>query len=178
MQWMRTAAIAVVVGSAQTSSPSTVTQHHASSVCAEQLAALKFPWGMAYLRDGRLLITEKPGRVRIFADGTLSAPLQGLPSISYRESQSEQGGLLDVAVDPNFAGNRTIYLSYSEDVPNSGAKAEPEPRFAEHQDLSDSRMRGGAIARAVLDGNWLSDVKVIWRQEPKQVGRARSAVMS
>lgn len=177
MQWLRTAAIAalpaigVAVSSAQTSSPTTVAQHGASSVRVEQLATLEFPWGMAYLPDGRLLITEKPGRLRIFADGKLSAPVQGLPSISYRESQSEQGGLLDVAVDPEFARNRTIYLSYSEEVPNPGAKAEPEPRFGEHQDLTDNRMRGGAVARAVLDGTRLSDVKVIWRQEPKQVGR-------
>jgi glucose/arabinose dehydrogenase len=177
MQLMRTAAIgalsaiAAAAGSAQTTTPPTVTQHGAGSVRVEQLAALEFPWGMAYLPDGRLLITEKPGRLRIFADGKLSAPLQGLPSISYREGESEQGGLLDVAVDPDFAGNRTIYLSYSEEVPSPGAKAAPEPRFGEHQDLTDNRMRGGAVARAVLDGERLSDVKVIWRQEPKQIGR-------
>ncbi len=177
MQWIRTAAIAalpvvgVAVGSAQTSSPTRVAQHGANSVRVEQLATLEFPWGMAYLPDGRLLITEKPGRLRVFADGKLSAPLQGLPSISYRESQSEQGGLLDVAVDPDFVRNRTIYLSYSEEVPNPGAKAEPEPRFGEHQDLTDNRMRGGVVARAALDGERLSDVKVIWRQEPKQIGR-------
>ncbi len=88
----------------------------------ESLASLEFPWGMAFLPDGRLLITEKPGRLRIFDNGKLSEPLTGLPAISYREGQSEQGGLLDVAVDPDFAQNRRIYLSYAEDAPRLQAR--------------------------------------------------------
>ncbi|HEX5107765.1 MAG TPA: PQQ-dependent sugar dehydrogenase, partial [Vicinamibacterales bacterium] len=86
MQWMRTAALAALpaIAMAQTSS-SNVTLRGADAVRVEQLAALEFPWGMAYLPDGRLLITEKPGRLRIYSDRVLSAPLQGLPAISYRE---------------------------------------------------------------------------------------------
>jgi glucose/arabinose dehydrogenase len=174
MQWMRTAAIAValpVLALAQTRS-ATVTQRDAGSIRTEQLATLEFPWGMAQLPDGRLLITEKPGRLRVFDKGKLSAPIRELPRISYRESQTEQGGLLDVAADPDFATNRTIYISYTEDAPApAGAKDAGDPRFGEHRDTSDQRFRGGAVARATLDGSQLSNVKVIWRQEPKMVGR-------
>jgi aldose sugar dehydrogenase len=140
---------------------------------SEQLATLEFPWGMAYLPDGRLLITEKPGRLRIFADGKLSAPIENLPKISYRESQSEQGGLLDVAVDPEFAQNRRIYISYCEEVPPSGtAPVETDDRrFGGFLDLKDNRLRRGAVARATLDGTRLTDLQVIWRQEPTTVAR-------
>ena len=173
MHWMRTAAIVALpaIAIAQ-SGPGNVTMRNASSVRVEQLATLEFPWGMAQLPDGRLLITEKPGRLRIYADGKLSSPVGGLPSISYREGQSEQGGLLDVAVDPDFTRNRTIYFSYSEEVaPPTGAKADDDRRFGGFLDLTDNRMRGGAVARAVFDGTRLSDLKVIWRQEPKQISR-------
>lgn len=174
MQWMQTAAIAVALPAlavAQTPSAN-VTTRATGSVRMEQLATLEFPWGMAYLPDGRLLITEKPGRLRLFENGKLSAPVSGLPAISYRESQTEQGGLLDVAVDPDFATNRTIYVSYSEEAPAPpGAKDAGDPRFGEYRDTSDQRFRGGAVARATLDGSRLSNVKVIWRQQPKTVGR-------
>lgn len=140
----------------------------------QRLASLEFPWGMAYLPDGRLLITEKPGRLRIYGGNALSAPVGNLPAISYRESQSEQGGLLDVAVDPEFAQNRVVYLSYVEEVPPPPDKPPVEtddPRFGGFIDLKENRLRRGVVARAILDGNQLSDVKVIWRQEPTTVGR-------
>ena len=73
---------------------------------------LSFPWGMAFLPDGRILVTEKnPGRLRIVnADGTMSAPVEGLPAVDARN----QGGLLDVIPDPAFAKNQLIYWSYAE----------------------------------------------------------------
>ena len=71
---------------------------------------LEQPWGMAFLPDGRMLITERPGRLRIFANGRLErAPVGGLPKVYARG----QGGLLDVCLHPNFARNRLLYLSYS-----------------------------------------------------------------
>ena len=138
----------------------------------QQLATLEFPWGMAYLPDGRLLITEKPGRLRIYDGKALSAPVGNLPPISYREGKMEQGGLLDVAVDPEFASSRFIYFSYAEDVPPSGAppKADPDTRFPT-LDLADNRLRRGVVARARLDGDRLSDAQVLWRQEPTTVAR-------
>jgi glucose/arabinose dehydrogenase len=72
---------------------------------------LEHPWGMAFLPGGRMLVTERPGRMRIVgADGKLSEPLGGLPPVDARG----QGGLLDVTLDPNFASNRLIYWSYAE----------------------------------------------------------------
>ena len=85
---------------------------------------------MALLPDGRLLVTEKPGRLRIFANGKLSEPLENVPAVAYRPKPSEQGGLLDVAVDPEFAQNQRIYLSYSEEAPQKSAQADTDdPRF-------------------------------------------------
>ena len=78
---------------------------------------LEHPWGLAFLPDGRMLVTERPGRLRIVgADGSLSAPLTGLPEIY----DSGQGGLLDVILDPDFASNSTIYFSYSTPVERRG----------------------------------------------------------
>ncbi|MGH7333374.1 MAG: PQQ-dependent sugar dehydrogenase, partial [Candidatus Rokuibacteriota bacterium] len=72
---------------------------------------LEHPWGLAFLPDGRLLVTERPGRLRIVGqDGRVSTPLAGVPPVLARG----QGGLLDVALDPHFASNRLVYLSYAE----------------------------------------------------------------
>jgi aldose sugar dehydrogenase len=104
---------------------------------------LENPWGLAFLPDGRLLVTERPGRLRIVAaDGSLSEPLANVPDVLARG----QGGLLDVALDPAFEANGTIYLSYSE--PGDGGA-------------------GTAVARARLADDGLQDVAVIFRQQPK-----------
>lgn len=135
----------------------------------ERLVALEEPWGMALLPDGRLLITEKPGRLRIFSEGRLSAPVRGVPTVVY----FGQGGLLDVAVDPDFARNRMVYLSYAEAARPQPADAREtvEPRLAAFQRMEDQVLKGGAVARGRLDGSTLRDVTVIWRQTPKTVGR-------
>jgi glucose/arabinose dehydrogenase len=114
-------------------------------VAVETVASgLEHPWGVAILPDGRFLVTERPGRVRIVsATGQLSAPLRGVPAAAARG----QGGMLDVALDPEFATNRTIYLSYSE--PGEGGTA------------------GTAVARAQLTDTELVDVRVVYRQQPK-----------
>jgi glucose/arabinose dehydrogenase len=108
---------------------------------------LVHPWGMAFLPDGRLLVTERPGRVRIVGkDGRLSAPLRGVPKVY----ASGQGGLLDVQIGPDFATSGAVYLSYA------------DPR--------DGSRNGTTVARGKLvgegDGGRLDDVKVIFRQEP------------
>jgi aldose sugar dehydrogenase len=108
------------------------------------------PWGLAFLPDGSLLVTERPGRLRrVSADGALvSAPISGLPAIAV----GGQGGLFDVAVDPDFARNRRIYLSYAE--PGTGAEA---------------GRNGTAVLRAELsaDHTALVNGQVIFRQLPK-----------
>jgi glucose/arabinose dehydrogenase len=108
---------------------------------------LENPWGLAFLPDGRMLVTERPGSLRIVAtDGSVSEPLANVPEVYARG----QGGLLDVALDPDFSANRTVYLSYSEPG-DDGA--------------------GTAVARARLSDDGLSDVAVIFRQKPKPDSR-------
>lgn len=109
---------------------------------------LENPWGLAFLPDGRMLVTEKPGRMRIVTrGGEISKPIGNVPRVAARG----QGGLLDVALSPGFARDRTIFFSYSE--PGEGGEA------------------GTALARARLDGDSeLSDVRVIFRQTPKVDG--------
>ncbi len=109
-------------------------------------SGLEHPWGLAFLPDGRMLVTERPGRVRIVAkDGTLSAPLAGVPAVAARG----QGGMLDVALDPDHARNQVVYLSYSE--PGEGGA-------------------GTAVARATLTETALENLTVIFRQDPKHGG--------
>lgn len=107
---------------------------------------LQTPWGMAFLPDRRILVTERPGRLRVIAaDGTLSAPVAGLPAVDPRG----QGGLLDVALDPAFGSNRWIYWSYAE--------------------LRDGGTNNTAVARGrFVDGAAprVDDVQVIFHQAP------------
>ena len=108
---------------------------------------LERPWALAFLPDGRVLVTERPGRLRIVArDGSVSAPVAGVPEVMARG----QGGLLDVAIDPAFATNRLVYLSYSE--PGEGGTA------------------GTSVARGRLGDGRLENVQVIYRQQPKKQG--------
>ncbi len=79
---------------------------------------LETPWGLAFLPDGRLLVTERPGRLRIIEQGRLSAPIRGVPRV--RELQD--GGLLDVEVHPQYARNGWIYLAYAEALPGFAPK--------------------------------------------------------
>ncbi|KAF1687940.1 oxidoreductase [Pseudoxanthomonas broegbernensis] len=105
---------------------------------------LSHPWAVAPLPDGSFLVTERGGALRrVSADGSVSAPLAGVPEVSARG----QGGLLDVALAPDFAQSRRIYLSY----------AEP----------GDGGLSGTAAAYATLGDDGLTDVSVIYRQEPK-----------
>ena len=79
---------------------------------------LDHPWGLAFLPDGRMLVTERAGRLRIVStDGQVSPPLGGVPRVYARD----QGGLLDVALDPKFSENRLVYLTYAE--PREGGAA-------------------------------------------------------
>ena len=107
---------------------------------------LVHPWGLAFLPDGRMLVTERPGRLRVVEpDGRLSDPLAGVPEVA----AGGQGGLLDVALSPGFATDRLVYLSYSE--PGLGGA-------------------GTAVARGRLGQRGLEGTQVIWRQQPKVTG--------
>ena len=139
------------------------------NIKVEHLEALNEPWGMAWLPDGRLLITEKPGRLRIYSLGKPLDSIKGLPKVEYHG----QGGLLDVKLDPNFSTNQFIYISYSE-----AAEKQPDikrdigdPRLGKFNDFSDAVLKGGAVARGKLIGNEIQNLEVIWRQVPKTIGR-------
>ena len=121
-----------------------------TSVTQNAVATFDNPWAMVFLPDGRMLVTEKPGRLRIVTTtGTVSAAVAGVPAVAF----AGQGGLQDVALDPQFATNNRVYLSYAE--AGSGGK-------------------GLAVARGTLvtdgTGGRLDNVSVIWRQDPKVSG--------
>lgn len=119
----------------------------------EPITSFDEPWAMAFLPDGRMLVTEKKGSVFIVtADGKKAGPLRWGPDVDY----GGQGGLGDIALHPEFATNNLVYVSYVE--PGVGDT------------------RGAAVARAVLTlnergGGALSSVEVVWRQYPKMAGR-------
>lgn len=103
---------------------------------------LDHPWSMAFLPDRSILVTERPGRMRMVdAQGKLSPPLQGVPEVA----AVGQGGLLDVALAPDFERSRWVYFSY-----------------AEQRDGGN----GTSVARAKLSKDGLSELEVIFRQMP------------
>lgn len=111
----------------------------------ELVTGLEHPWSLAFLPDGGLLVTERPGRLRrIGADGQVSPPLAGLPDLFV----DGQAGLLDVALSPQFARDKWVYLAFA------------EPTFRGNK-------AGTAVARGRLEGDALKDVEVVYRQEPK-----------
>ena len=123
-----------------------VAQSQPSPKAQTVASGLQNPWAVAFLPDGRFLVTERPGRLRVVnADGQVQPAVQGLPDVA----AGGQGGLLDVIADSAFASNRTIYFCFSE--PGKGTT------------------NSTALARARLsqDAKRLEDVKVIFSQQPK-----------
>ncbi|MBX3534272.1 MAG: PQQ-dependent sugar dehydrogenase [Xanthobacteraceae bacterium] len=139
-----------VPASAQTEA--TVVKSEKTQISVEVIASgLQNPWGLAFLPDGRALVTERPGRLRIIGkDNKLSDPVTGVPEVA----AVGQGGLLDVALSPNFVKDNLVFLSFA------------EPRGANGS--STSVARGKFVEK---DGKAsLEDVKVIFRQEPARPG--------
>lgn len=113
---------------------------------------LERPWAIAFLPSGKLLVTERPGRLRVVAaDGTLSAPVAGLPDVDARG----QGGLHDLVLDPSFASNQLIYWSYA------------EPREAGENNTAVARGRFVDNATAPR----VENVEVIYHQTPSMASR-------
>jgi aldose sugar dehydrogenase len=97
---------------------------------------LSHPWGMAFLPDGRMLVTERPGRLRVVRDGVLDPqPLSGLPKVH----AARLSGLMDIALDPQFAQNQLVYFTYTKPA--------------------ESGQIATALARGRLDGSSLADVR-------------------
>lgn len=102
---------------------------------------LSYPWGLAFLPDGRMLVTEKGGKLRIVTSaGVVSEPLAGLPTIAV----GGQGGLLDVVLSPNFSADQRVYFTFTEPAPEGGSRV--------------------AVARGVFAETRLDDVQVVFRQ--------------
>ena len=118
---------------------------------ATPMAKFNEPWAMTFLPDGRLLVTEKKGALKLHTLGGATGDISGVPAVAY----GGQGGFGDVVVHPQFATNGLVYVSYAE--PGEG------------------KTRGAAVARAKLSinaqgGGALTDLTVIWRQDPKVEG--------
>lgn len=130
-----------------TGAPRAVPTTSAGSQVQVIASGLEHPWSVALMPDGSFLVTERPGRLRrVGADGKLSAPISGVPKVFAQG----QGGLLDVVLDPDFANNQRIWLSFAE--PGEGVTA------------------GTAVATATLGIDALNDLHVIYRQLPKLEG--------
>jgi glucose/arabinose dehydrogenase len=138
-------ALALLVAATPVFSASQTFRTGGREVAVETIASgLTNPWALAFLPDGRLLVTERPGRMRVVTrDGTLSPPLGGVPKVS----ASGQGGLLDIILDRDYAQNRTIYFCLAE--PASGGARTSMAR-----------------AKLIEEGSpRLDEVKIIFRQE-------------
>lgn len=126
--------------------PQSIQSEHGAIAVETFADGLEHPWGLTFLPDERMLVTERPGRLRFVSEnGELSAPLRGVPEVFHRG----QGGLLDVELDPDFESNSLVYLSF----------AEPGPRGA-----------STAVARGRLGNDTLEATEVIFRQQPKVEG--------
>ena len=122
-----------------------INSEHGTFTLETVATGLVNPWSLAFLPDGRMLVTERPGRLRyVSKSGELSAPISGVPAVF----ATGQGGLLDVVLSPNFATDSLIYFSYAE-ASEDGERA------------------GTAVARGRLQGDALVDVKRIYQQQPK-----------
>ena len=139
------AALALVIPALGQEAPHSATPKpsHLPGRLVDVARGLEHPWGLAFLPDGRMLVTERAGRLRLVSrNGERSAPLTGVPEVR----AGGQGGLLDVTLSPRFAQDRLVYLSFSEPGPGGA---------------------GVAVARGRLGEIGLQDTRVIWRQEPK-----------
>ncbi|WP_309087395.1 PQQ-dependent sugar dehydrogenase [Phenylobacterium sp.] len=119
---------------------------------SDYVTGLAKPWGLAFVPNGALLISEKAGRLRLFEGGKLSDPIAGVPAVD----TNGQGGLLGLAVDPNYARNGFVYMAFSEkqaDGKNNTAVAR------------------GRLVSSTGQPPRLEDVRVIWRQVPSIASR-------
>lgn len=130
-----------VLGCAQSTPPTLESEDHTYRVTTV-VEGLEHPWSLAFLPGGDMLITERPGRLRVVRDGALDpTPISGVPGVWARG----QGGLMDVVLHPDFADNRLVYLSYSKPGPDGTATT--------------------AVSRGRFDGSSLTEVEEIFEAD-------------
>ena len=140
---MRMLALVVLAAAAHAAQAQTYRSEEHSFTVTRVINGLAHPWAVVFLPDGRMLITERPGRLRIVKDGKLEPePVSGLPAVT----PHGQGGLMDVALHPNFAQNGLAYWSFA----GKGADGV-----------------GTEVARGKLVGNRMEGAEVLFRQSPK-----------
>lgn len=148
LRWILIAAFFATGCSQTAATPKTIETEHYTINTINVADGLSYPWGLAFLPDGTMIVSERVGALRLVTpDGTVQPPLTGVP----RVAAVGQGGMLDVALDPNFTASEQIFFSYSEAADGGYGTAV-------------------ASARLDIDGNRLVDVKVIFRQLPKSRG--------
>jgi aldose sugar dehydrogenase len=145
--WQSASLIAILAGLFSTPVPTAFAQQPGTTQLRTEVVAkgLEHPWGMSFIDGKQILVTERPGRLRLVqANGELSAPIAGLPAIE----AGGQGGLLDILADSDFKNNRTVYFCYSEPGGSGNSTA-----------LASARLSG--------DVKRLEQVKVLFSQKPK-----------
>jgi glucose/arabinose dehydrogenase len=145
LPWLAPVALALAATPAAAAEVTT----QAGPICIDVVATgLEHPWGLAFLPDGRMLVTERPGRLRVVGrDRSVSPPVANLSPVY----DSGQGGLLDVVLSPGFATDRLVYISFAE--PGAGGASTAVAR---------GRLNSAATA--------LEGVETIFRQQPKVSG--------
>ncbi len=142
--WSLAATMAVCAGA---TAPA-LAQNHPFTVT--EVADFDIPWAIAFLPDGRLLVTEQRGMLKLVTQSGATSDIRGVPQVSW----FGQGGFGDVVLHPDFASNGLVYLSYAE--------------------AGEGENRGAAVARAKLalsgNGGELQNLEVLWRQSPKVDG--------
>jgi glucose/arabinose dehydrogenase len=139
---MRLALLALLLAPALAGAQDVRTEEHSFRV-VKLVQGLEHPWSVAFLPDGRMLITERPGRLRVVSGGKLEPkPIEGLPEVTAQG----QGGLFDIVLHPGFKENALVYFSYNGRGPGGS---------------------GTELARAKLVGEHLENVQVLFRQDPK-----------
>jgi len=116
-------------------------------------SGISIPWSVAFLPDGRMLVADRPGPVRVFKDGKLGPPIRGIPEVK----AAGQGGMLDVQPHPNFSENGWVYISYSHALDDS-----------RNADAMTRVVRG----RLTDDNRW-TDQQTIWQAKEEHYSRAR-----
>jgi glucose/arabinose dehydrogenase len=132
------------------------TSQHATYKVSDVVDDLSTPWSVDFLPDGGMLITERPGTLRLWKDGTLSAPIKNTP----RSRETGQGGLMDVAIHPDYAKNGLIFLAFTQEIDDHPGKQE------NHKGTHTALVRG-----TIKDGVWTTD-KTIWQAKPEHYIRS------